>query len=357
MTILIYLLSFFCAYAEAAEIPLSLLTKHGLHSYLEPQRSRLLVEGANPDAQSLFLLDVPYALVQGQFVGLPEPLLVKGSEILFPMQTAELYLFPLLSETERKSLAAEVQSPKVDVNKGDPRCNSVRAVKKVFIDPGHGGNDLGTKFGSLFEKDITLKFGILVAEELRRRGFTVSFSRTKDVYLPLDIRSTLAKKWDADLFVSIHMNSAPSKDAHGTETYILSADGTDAEARKLALIENSIVQKASSKQSAVQDILWDMEQTTYLQDSAFLASYIQKQVVQTAHEFLHAKKIEWKNRGVRQAPFFVLSRAAMPAVLVELGYLSNAQDRKLLTDKNFQESLAKAVANGVKQYEEACKAH
>jgi N-acetylmuramoyl-L-alanine amidase len=263
----------------------------------------------------------------------------------------------LLSESDRQSLLEDLNAPKVAVDKGGARCTSTRPIKKVFIDPGHGGSDLGTKFGSLNEKDITLKFGVLVAEELRRRGFLVSFSRTKDVFLPLDVRSTLAKKWDADLFVSIHMNSAPSKDANGTETYILSVDATDAAARKLALIENSIVQTASAKQSAVQDILWDMEQTTYLQDSAFLASYIQKQVTQAAHDFLHAKKIEWKDRGVRQAPFFVLSHAPMPAVLVELGYLSNAQDRKMLTDKNFQENLAKAIANGVKQYQEACKAH
>ncbi|MGZ3693870.1 MAG: N-acetylmuramoyl-L-alanine amidase family protein, partial [Bdellovibrionota bacterium] len=206
-------------------------------------------------------------------------------------------------------------------------------------------------------KNITLGFSRLVADELRRRGFEVSFSRTRDVFLPLDIRTKLAAKWKADLFVSIHVNSSQRSDAHGTETYILNQEATDAEARKLALIENSIASSAKERQSAVQDILWDMEQTAYLQDSAYLASYLQGALVANAHDLLLKEKIagDWKNRGVRQAPFYVLNRAAMPAVLVELGYLSNPRDRKLLLSKSFQESLAKALADGVKKYKEECR--
>lgn len=107
----------------------------------------------------------------------------------------------------------------------------------------------------------------------------------------------------------------------------------------------------------MQDILWDMEQTAYLQQSAYLASYVQKSVVEYAHDLLRKKKLPggWKNRGVRQAPFYVLNRAPMPAVLVEIGYLSNPKDRALMGEKLFLESLAKALAEGVKKYKEACR--
>ena len=113
--------------------------------------------------------------------------------------------------------------------------------------------------------------------------------------------------------------------------------------------------RRSLKQSAVQDILWDMEQTLYLQDSAYLAADVQERLVNTADGMLKKEnRSGWKNRGVRQAPFYVLSHAAMPAILVEFGYLSNARDRKLMTEKIFQENLAKGLAEGVKKYRESC---
>ncbi|NUM89239.1 MAG: N-acetylmuramoyl-L-alanine amidase, partial [Bdellovibrionales bacterium] len=179
----------------------------------------------------------------------------------------------------------------------------------------------------------------------------------KDVFLPLDVRSRLAQDWKADLFLSLHVNSAPGFEAEGTETYILSADATDAAARKLALIENAIPEKAKKQGSAVQEILWDIQQMAYLQDSAYLASYIQEQVEAAARR-LHANRVirsKWKNRGVRQAPFFVLNRASMPAALVELGYVTNSRDRQLLTQRFFLESLARAVADGVTKYRDSCR--
>ena len=236
-------------------------------------------------------------------------------------------------------------------------CALGRTVQRIFLDPGHGGNDFGTEKAGYKEKDIVLSVAKNLGEELKKSGFTVSLSRTHDLYLPLDIRSQLATAGKADLFVSLHVNSSPQAEAQGTESYILSQDATDAEARKLAFFENSIANEARGKESAVQDILWDMEQTGFLQDSAFLASYIQEAVVARAREQLSQTELgsSWKNRGVRQAPFFVLNHAAMPAVLVEIGYLSNSRDRKLMTQKKFQENLAKGLAEGVKKYRDECR--
>lgn len=303
----------------------------------------------------ILLLDSPYAFQGENFIPLPQAPFSRGGKILITADLGERIFSGVLNKSEQEAFQKELYRMRGNLAAGP--CQLEHPIKKIFLDPGHGGEDYGTKHGGVKEKDIVLKFSRLVADELRRLGFEVSVSRTKDIFLPLEIRSKLALEWKADLFISLHVNSSPLADAHGTETYILSQEATDAEARKLALLENSIVKDASDKQSAVQDILWDMEQTSYLQDSAYLASNIQESLVAHAHELLQKKKIsgDWKNRGVRQAPFYVLNKATMPAVLVELGYLSNPRDRKLMTEKIFQESLAKALAMGVKKYKEACR--
>jgi N-acetylmuramoyl-L-alanine amidase len=321
----------------------------------------------------ILLLGSRYALQGERFLSLPHAPLQKGSQVLFSAESGERLFLAALPAGEREGVtvalktATKAQAPatlppaaaKEKTPSAGVGCNLDRPVQRIFLDPGHGGEDAGTKHGHLLEKEIVLKFASLAADELRRRGFTVSFSRTRDVFLPLDVRTKIAEKWKADVFISLHVNHSDSPSAQGTETYILSQEATDAAARKLALLENSIAEKAKASDGAVQDILWDMEQTAYLQDSAYLASYLQGAIVENAKALLAQKKLpgEWKNRGVLQAPFYVLNRAPMPAVLVELGYLSNARDRKLLPQKFFQESLAKALADGVKKYKEACRTH
>ncbi len=315
----------------------------GFTVFVDKKSGRILLEHKT-QAPLILLLDSPYALKGGVFLALPAgPYEQKGKFFLNP-ESAER-LFPGFAQKTAQPTTTE------------SRCLLERPVRRIFLDPGHGGEDGGTKHGKLQEKEIVLNFARLAAHELRRLGFEVSFSRTKDIFLPLDIRTKIAEKWKADVFISLHVNSSTHSEAQGTETYILSPDATDAEARKLALLENSIAEKAKASESAVQDILWDMEQTTYLQDSAYLASYLQGAIVTSAHDVLASRKGDWKNRGVRQAPFYVLSRAPMPAVLLELGYLSNSRDRQLLSQKFFQESLAKALAEGVKKYKEACRTH
>lgn len=305
----------------------------------------------------ILLLDSRYALQGERFLSLPQAPFQRSGKVLLSSESGERLFLPVLKAEERVALDSLLKRSKGTVEAAG--CNLDRPVKRIFLDPGHGGEDSGTKHGTLKEKDIVLKFSTLAADELRRRGFTVSFSRTRDVFLPLDIRTKIAEKWKADVFISLHVNSSPAPGAHGTETYILSQEATDAEARRLALLENSIAEKAKASDGAVQDILWDMEQTAYLQDSAYLASYLQGAIVDNAKALLAQKKLpgDWKNRGVLQAPFYVLNRAPMPAILVELGYLSNDRDRKLLSQKFFQESLAKALAEGVKKYKEACRTH
>jgi N-acetylmuramoyl-L-alanine amidase len=326
----------------------------GFQPFVDKASGRVLLErkGRPP---LILLLDSPYSLSGEKFLALPEPPIQRGSKVLLSLGSAERALLPLLPKDEKKKMEESLANVKGQAAASS--CISERPIQRIFLDPGHGGEDHGTNSQGVREKDIVLQFSRLAADELRRRGFTVSFSRTKDIFLPLEIRPKLAKEWKADLFLSIHVNSSPSASAQGTETYILSQEATDAEARKLALLENSIASEAKNKESAVQDILWDMEQTSYLQDSAYLASYVQGAIVDNLHDLFREKKIpgNWKNRGVRQAPFYVLNRAPMPAILLEIGYLSNASDRKIMGEKFFQESLAKSIAEGVKKYREACR--
>ncbi len=326
-------------------------TYTGYQSFFDTKAGKVLLEkkGHPP---ILLLVGSPYALQGDYFLSIPDAPKLQVGHVLLSEDTGKRLFGKVLKGEEK----VKFEKKFTEVPDGVV-CSQKRSVQKIFLDPGHGGDDAGTKHGSLTEKEIVLRFSRMAADELRKHGFQVSFSRTKDVFLPLDIRTKIAEQWKADLFISLHVNSSTHDGAHGTETYILNQEATDAEARKLALLENSIVEKAKEKSSAIQDILWDMEQTSYLQESAYLASHIQGAIVAHALQLLAEKKlpVNWKNRGVRQAPFYVLNRAPMPAVLVELGYLSNARDRKLLSEKYFLESLAKALAEGVKKYKDACR--
>lgn len=320
-------------------------------TYFDPKSGRIVVE--KKDFPALVLLkDSSYALRGKLFIGLADPVLVENGNVLLSQNAAEKIFFSLLKKEEKKSFSAK----KSAAVPGPICANGAKPIRRVFLDPGHGGEDSGTKRGDVLEKEVVLSFSRKTATHLKKLGFEVSFSRTKDVFLPLDIRTKLAQEWKADVFISVHVNSSKHSSARGTETYILSQEATDAEARKLALLENSYAEKAKEKESALQDILWDMEQTLYLQESAYLASYVHEAIVEHAEKNLsQAGDRGWKNRGVRQAPFYVLNRAPMPAILVELGYLSNEGDAKLLLKESFQDNLARALAQGVKQFSDLGK--
>jgi N-acetylmuramoyl-L-alanine amidase len=358
-----FFLLFFSLFAWAESPPWILLGKEkylslkdwqsytGYKSFFDTKSGKIVLERKGKPT-ILLVLGSPYALQGEFFLSIPQaPRLEVGHVVLSEDSGKRLFSRSFTGE-EKKNFEQKFSQNELTAN-----CGREKAVQKIFLDPGHGGDDAGTTHGNVTEKEIVLRFSRLAADELRKHGFQVSFSRNKDVFLPLDIRTKIAEEWKADVFISLHVNSSTHPGAHGTETYILNQEATDAEARKLALLENSIVEKAKEKSSAIQDILWDMEQTAYLQESAYLASHLQGAIVSHALFLLAEKKlpVSWKNRGVRQAPFYVLNRAAMPAVLVELGYLSNSRDRKLLGEKYFLESLAKALAEGVKKYKESCR--
>ncbi len=330
----------------------------GLRAYYDKSKERVLIEGKGKFA--FFLPWSSYAVVGGMFQQISTPIepALEAGDFYFDASLLQTHLLDFVPEKNRNWLRQEIQ--KVLVSNENAVCALERPVKRIFIDPGHGGEDHGAKRGGSLEKKIVLDFSKLAAKELKAMGMEVMLSREVDVLVPLDLRPHLASEWRADVFISVHANAFKRGGIRGPETYILSSDATNAEARKLALLENKFVEekltKRSRKQRILDTILWDVGQTAYLQDSAYLASAVHTELYKAGSTLIQKKeKRKWVNRGVLQAPFLVLKQAAMPAVLLEIGYLSNANDRKWLNSKKFQQNLAKALAKGVKKYAEHCQ--
>ncbi len=215
---------------------------------------------------------------------------------------------------------------------------------KVVIDAGHGGHDTGTIGpNGLLEKDlvldVALRLGKLINQQL---GAQVVYTRSDDVFVPLEDRTSIANNEKADLFISIHANSSPESSATGVETYYfnLTADKTGLD---LATRENAT---AGSSISDLNDLLHKAVLQTKLEESREFA-----QKVQTS---LWASSVRMNNRsrdrGVRQAPFVVLIGATMPSILAEVGFVSNPHDEKLMKRSDQRQKIAEALFKGVSQY-------
>ncbi len=219
------------------------------------------------------------------------------------------------------------------------------AVRTVVIDPGHGGEEVGAQGpGGALEKDVTLA----IARKLRSAvsntlGLQAFLTRDKDQEVPLDDRAAFANNYKADLFVSIHANASRAAGAKGSEVYFLSYQATDDESRRIAALEGGATPASAAPGSDVALILWDMAQAEHLEESSALASRIQEEMAQVTGS---------EGRGVKQAPFRVLVGANMPAVLVEVAFISNSEEEKLLTSDAYQSKIASALARGIARYQQ-----
>lgn len=225
-----------------------------------------------------------------------------------------------------------------------------RRISRIVLDPGHGGKDPGA-VGRQGTQEKTVVFDIAgrVKQRLEAEGFEVLLSRKRDEYVPLPARSKLANEAKAELFISIHANAAENREACGFETYFLSEAKTDWE-RTVATRENAVLEYELPEGQKFEDelelILSDLAQNEFLTESSQLAGCIQESSIPCARV---------KDRGVRQANFFVLRDNYMPAVLVEVGFISNRSEEKLLLQALHRERLAEGVVQGiiefVRQYE------
>jgi N-acetylmuramoyl-L-alanine amidase len=220
------------------------------------------------------------------------------------------------------------------------------AVRTVVIDPGHGGDDVGAKGpGGALEKDVTLAIARKVrATVANTLGLQAFLTRDKDHDVALDERAAFANNYKSDLFISIHANASRAQGARGSEVYFLSYQASDDESRRVAALEGGEIPASASApgSSDVALILWDMAQAEHLEESSSLASRIQEELAEVTGN---------ERRGVKQAPFRVLVGAAMPAVLVEVAFISNSEEEKLLTSDAYQSRIAAAVVRGIARFQ------
>ena len=216
-------------------------------------------------------------------------------------------------------------------------------VKRIVIDPGHGGKDPGCQIGGRYEKEITLNIARLLARKLREKmGCEVFLTRDKDVFLSLEQRTAIANMKKADLFISLHVNAHKDRRIHGLETYFLNM-ATDQSAVLVAARENATSEKSISD---LQTILNDLMLNTKIHESSRLAHSVQTGMVGG----LNKRYPDIRSLGVKQAPFYVLIGAEMPAILVEVGFLSNSRERERLVDRAYQERITDGISDGIRRY-------
>jgi N-acetylmuramoyl-L-alanine amidase len=216
-------------------------------------------------------------------------------------------------------------------------------VRRVVIDPGHGGHDTGAigKEGTR-EKDVSLAIARKLADELKERGLEVILTREDDRYLRLEARAQLANEARGDLFISIHCNSATNRKLRGVETYTLNLS-SDRYSIRLAARENASSEKGISD---LQFILADLATKANTGESARLASQVQKSLVgQLSQEYTGIKDL-----GHKEALFYVLLGVKMPAILVETSFLSHAEEEQRLASEEYQDAVAQAIAHGVEEF-------
>ncbi len=214
-------------------------------------------------------------------------------------------------------------------------------IGKIVVDAGHGGHDVGT-IGpdGLTEKALVLDVALRLGKLLENRmGAEVVYTRDDDTFVPLETRTAIANKEQADLFISIHANSSRDPDARGVETYYLnftqSADALEVAARENAVSEKSIHE--------LQDLVKKIALKEKIEESREFAADVQQSLWSTAGKGT-------RNRGVKKAPFIVLIGANMPSILAEVSFLSNPGDERKLQTPEYRQKMAEALYRGVAKY-------
>lgn len=260
-------------------------------------------------------------------------------------------------ETGKESVSssgstASTRSPRKGIFKPDGADETVSlagqlglSVKTIVIDPGHGGKDPGCDIdGKVTEKDVTLDVAKKLKAQIEKEieGCKVLLTRDKDVFVPLDERTAFANVNNADLFISLHVNAHKQESVYGLETYFLNM-ATDERAVMVAVRENAISEKHYSD---LQSIINDLMLNTKISESSKLAYKVQDGMMANIKKTYRYRK----DLGVKQAPFYVLIGAEMPAVLVEMGFSTNTYEKKRLLNVDYRALIADGITNGINTY-------
>jgi len=221
-------------------------------------------------------------------------------------------------------------------------------IRTIVIDPGHGGKDPGAigRRGTK-EKDVVLKIAHKLAKDLHKNLKTrVILTRYHDIFLPLAERTAIANREKADLFISIHCNASLKSRTKGFEIYFLSDKASDEEAQAVANMENAVMalEERTEERNELSSILWSLAMNEFMNESSEICSLVSSEVDRRLRTV--------DNRGVKQAGFTVLRGAKMPAILVEVGFISNRSEERKLKSSKFQKNLVESVCVGVEKYKE-----
>jgi N-acetylmuramoyl-L-alanine amidase len=297
---------------------------------------------------------VPFARVGASVIPLGGAPMMDRGALLVPLQLVTEVL-PRLAPTRLAFDPVRGELRVTGTTASAARTTSrLRTKRRVVVDAGHGGPDNGMTgpIGGrqkIREKDITLAVSLELARSLRRQGVEVVLTRTRDTLIGLYDRGPIANERGGDLFLSIHVNAANMRwqrpgDARGFETYFLAEAKTEDE-RRVAQMENEAIRFETGAQAPKNDplsfIIHDMAQNEHLRESQELAAAIQGGL---------GRVHPGPSRGVKQAGFVVLTTAFMPAVLVEIGFGTNAAEARYLTTPERQREIADAIANATMQY-------
>ena len=315
-----------------------------------------------------FAIGLPYVSSHGKSIELKHaPEIADGHILLDSADVANLYnagntqtaaVAPASSSSAAKvsSSSAKVAAVPAAASTSKPKNETAgtREVKTIVIDPGHGGKDTGAQGKNSNEKDIVLAVGKLLKKELEKEGFKVKMTRDKDVFIELGERANLANQWDGDLFISLHCNAIDAtperkKQIKGYHVYVLRAPESE-EDKAIARRENKVATLYGEKNAKE-----ELSPIEWFKLEARLEKYKQNSYMFT-EEMLKAfdgGKIKRQGGGVGGAGFMVLVGALMPAVLFEIGFISNPEEEAYMITTKAQEDIAARVAKAVSTYKDA----
>jgi len=251
--------------------------------------------------------------------------------------------------TDNSTAVADATPARAAVPTADGETSLVRAlglkIGRIAIDAGHGGHDSGTLgVDGIEEKDVVLDVALRLGKLLSDRlGAQIIYTRSDDTFIPLETRTAIANKAQADLFLSIHANSSPDASARGVETYYLNFT-SDVTALDVAARENAV-----SDQSIHQ--LSDLVKKIALKDKIAESREFASDVEQSLYGGLQRGNAGLKDRGVKKAPFVVLIGANMPSILAEISFVTNAKDAGQLREPDYRQRVAESLYRGVARYE------
>lgn len=329
-----------------------------------PDTVRVVLDIESIDNYKIYNLPDPFRVVidvQGKEketdVSPPVPFLSSLKKIKLPREIEKETAIVVLRDTKKIAFAQPAKSKDVKIDVSPATAASPTdtmplslaqqlglGVKRIVIDPGHGGKDPGAMAFGMKEKDIVLDIAKKLAPILEKElHCEVLLTRNQDVFISLEERTAIANTKNGDLFVSLHINAHPSAKVRGLETYYLNLS-TNAEAMRVAARENAT---STHQMSDLQDILSDIMKNSKISESSRLAQQVHNSILSKAESNGFA---DMKNLGVKQAPFYVLIGAAMPAILIEIAFISNEKDVQNLQNSDFVHMLTQEIAAGIRAY-------